>query len=138
VAMAWGPFPAYPVFASSSQAVSLTRCTDSMPHWPQAREAGGVGPVGVEAGDSVDDFLAYQLAVCVVAVAADPGDARGLREVGASGVGDPDGAADGAAVGAVQVRVVGCAALAAGLDGVEAGALEERRVSLDVEEAVSP
>lgn len=66
----------------------------------------------------MDDFLAYEVPFGVVVVAADPGDVRDLREVDASGVGDPDGAADGAALGAVQLCVVGRAALAPGLDGI--------------------
>jgi hypothetical protein len=32
VAMTWGPFPAYPVFASSAQAVPRSQSTDSIPH----------------------------------------------------------------------------------------------------------
>ena len=73
----------------------------------------GAGLLLREAGDGVDDLLADEAAVAVVSVAADPGNARDLREVDASGAGDPDGAADGAAMGAVQLRVVGGAALAA-------------------------
>jgi hypothetical protein len=85
----------------------------------------------------VHDLLADQGAVAVVAVAADPCDARDLREAGPGCVGDPDGAADGAAVGAAGFCPAGCAACAAGLDGVEAGALKGRRVSLDEQEVVS-
>ena len=43
VAMTWGPFPAYPVLASSFQAVSRSQCTDSMPHWPLAMAARSAG-----------------------------------------------------------------------------------------------
>ena len=35
-AMTCGPFPAYPVLASSVQAVSRSQCTDSILHWPRA------------------------------------------------------------------------------------------------------
>jgi hypothetical protein len=70
------------------------------------REAGGVGLPGVEAGDGVDDFPVDQPAVGVVAVAADPGDPADVREAGPRGIGDPDGAADCPAVGAVQPGVV--------------------------------
>jgi hypothetical protein len=96
------------------------------------REAGGAGLSLVEAGDGVDDFLADQLPVAVVAVAADPGDAAEVREVDAAGVGDPDGAADGAAVAQVQVQfgVIGFPG-AAGLDGVEEGFLQFRVAALD-------
>jgi len=41
-------------------------------------EVGGIGLARVEAGDGVDDFLAGQLAVRVVAVAADPVDTGDL------------------------------------------------------------
>lgn len=44
MAVTWGPFPAYPVFASSAQAVSRSQCTDSMPHWPRASFARSVAP----------------------------------------------------------------------------------------------
>ena len=37
--MTWGPFPAYPVFASSVQAVSRSQWTDSILHWPRAMAA---------------------------------------------------------------------------------------------------
>ena len=93
-------------------------------------EAGGAGLAGVEACDGVDDFLAGQLAVGVVSVAADPGDARGAGEVQVPGVGDPDGAADDPAVAAVQFRVVGLAG-AFLLEGVEDGPLEGGLVALD-------
>jgi len=93
-------------------------------------EGPGGGLLRVEAGDGVDDLLADEGPVAVVAVAAYPGDARDVREVGVAGVGNPDGAADDAAVGAVQFGVVRVAARAAGLDGVEGGTLEERGVPL--------
>jgi hypothetical protein len=51
----------------------------------------------------VDDVLADQGAVAVVAVPADPGGPGGVREVQACGIGDPQGAADDAAVAAVQL-----------------------------------
>jgi hypothetical protein len=80
--MAWGPFPAYPVFASSSQAVSLTQWTDDAPLAAGgAREGPGVGFPRVEAGDGVDDLLADEGAVGVVAVAAAP-TCTGVRLVG--------------------------------------------------------
>jgi hypothetical protein len=85
----------------------------------------------------VDDLLADEGSVAVVAVAAYPGDARDVREVGVAGVGNPDGAADDAAVRAVQFGVVRVAAPAAGLDGVEGGTLEEWRVPLHEQEVVS-
>ena len=55
----------------------------------------------------MDDLFAVEAAVVVVSLTADLGDARDLREVDVSGAGDPDGAADGAAVGAVKFRPVG-------------------------------
>jgi hypothetical protein len=89
-------------------------------------------PGGVEAGDSVDNLLAEEEGpVAVVAVAAYPGGTRDLREVDPGVVGAPDRPADDTAVGPVQLRVVWCAACAAGLDGVEGGPLEGRRVPLD-------
>jgi hypothetical protein len=91
-----------------------------------AREVLGAGLLRAEAGDGVHDFLAEELAVAVVAVAADPGDAYDLREVDSGGVGDPDRAADDAAVGPVRLRAVGGTARAAGLDGVEGGPLKGR------------
>jgi hypothetical protein len=100
------------------------------------REDLGAGFLLAEAGDGVDDLLADQGAVGVVAVAADPGDALDLREANIAGVGGPDGAPGDAAMGAVQLRVIGDAAGAAGLDGVEGGALEGRGVPLDEQEVV--
>jgi hypothetical protein len=77
----------------------------------------------------MDDFFADRLAVAVVAVAADPGDAGDVGKVQVAGVGDPDGAADDAAVAAVQFCVVRLAG-AFLLDGVEDGPLQEGLVSL--------
>jgi hypothetical protein len=93
-------------------------------------KAGGAGAVRVEAGDGVDDFLADQGAVEVVAVAADPRDALDVREVDVPGVGDPQGAADDPAVAVVQFRVVRLAR-AVMLDGVEDSLLQRRLVALD-------
>jgi hypothetical protein len=78
----------------------------------------------------VDDFLADQGAVEVVAVAADPRDALDVREVDVPGVGDPQGAADDPAVAVVQFRVVRLAR-AVMLDGVEDSLLQRRLVALD-------
>ena len=99
------------------------------------RESGCAGLARVEAGDGVDDFLAGQLAVCVVAVATDPGDPADVREVDPGGVGDPQGAADGPAVGEVQLRPVRLAGPVR-LDGVEGRPLQGRLVSLDIQEVV--
>jgi hypothetical protein len=67
------------------------------------------GAVRGQAGDGMDDFLAGQRAVGVVAVTTGPGDPADVREVGAGAVGDPDGPADDPAVRAVQFRVIGVA-----------------------------
>ena len=66
------------------------------------------------------DFLADQGAVEVVAVAADPRDPVSMREIGAVGAGDPDGAADDPAVAVIQFRAVGLAG-AVVLDRIEDG-----------------
>ena len=71
-----------------------------------------------------------ELAVGVVAVTLDPGDPCDVREVHIPGVGNPDGAADSPAVGAIQFRVVRLAG-ALPLDGVEDGPLQRRLVSLE-------
>jgi hypothetical protein len=86
--MTWGPFPAYPVFASSAQAVSQP--VDGLDAPLAAGDGGEVrrtGLVRVQAGHGVDNFLADQGASDVVAVAADPRDPGDLREVQ---VADPD------------------------------------------------
>jgi hypothetical protein len=70
----------------------------------------------------VHDFLADQRAGDVVAVAADPRGAGGVREVQVPGIGDPDGAADDPAVPVVHFSVVRLAR-AVVLDGVVDGAL---------------
>ena len=97
----------------------------------QFREVRRAGLVLVQAGDGVHDFLADQRAAGVVAVAADPRDLPGVREIDAvPGTCGPEGAADDPAVAAVQFRVIGVAG-AVPLDGVEDRALEFRLVALD-------
>jgi hypothetical protein len=51
-------------------------------------QVSGAGLAGVQAGDGVDDFLGDQGAGGVLAVAADPHDLGGVREVSAAGIGD--------------------------------------------------
>src|ERR1022692_2581193 len=123
VAMTWGPFPAYPVFESSAQAVSQP--VDGLDAPLAAGDGGEVrcaGLVRVQAGHGVDDLLADEGAAEVVAVAADPRDPGDLREVQVSGVGDPQGPLDDAAVAVVELDVVR-GFPARGLDKVEDGAL---------------
>src|SRR6266704_2104323 len=134
--MTCGPFPAYPVLASSAQAVSPpVHGLDA----PLAAGDGGevrcAGLVRVEAGDGVDDFLADEGAGDVEAVAADPRDPGDLREVQVAGTGDPQGPLDDAAVAVVELDVVG-GFRARGLDQVEDGALHAGLAALDEQEAV--
>ena len=109
MAIAWGPLPAYPVLASSAYAVSgyPVHRFDAQLAAGNAGQAGGAGPGFAEAGDGVHDFLVDQGAVDVVAVAADPGDPGGVRDVQACGIGDPDGAADDPAVAVSHLMVNG-------------------------------
>jgi hypothetical protein len=62
---ACGPFPAYPVPASSAYAVSRSQCA---------------GPVPAGAGDGVDDLPADLRADGIVAAAAVPRGLPGVRE----------------------------------------------------------
>jgi hypothetical protein len=88
--MTCGPFPAYPVFASSAQAVSQpVHGLDSPLAAGDHGEVRRAGLVRVQAGHGVDDLLADEGAGDVVAVAADPRDPGDLREVQVAGVGDP-------------------------------------------------
>jgi hypothetical protein len=78
----------------------------------------------------VDDFLADEGAGDVVAVAADPRDPGGLREVQAAGAGDPQGPLNDTAVAVVEFDVVR-GFPARGLDQVEDGALDAGLVAID-------
>ena len=95
-----------------------------------AGQVRGPGAVCVQAGDGVHDLLGDQRAGEVVAVAADPRDLGGVREVDLVGVGGPDGALDDPAVAVVQLDVVRLARSVM-LDGVVDGALQAGLVALD-------
>jgi hypothetical protein len=71
----------------------------------------------------------------VVDIAANPGDLRGVGEVDAVGVGDPEGAFDDPAVALLDGDVVRVRP-AGGLDLVEDGGLQAGLVSLDGQEIV--
>jgi hypothetical protein len=129
--MTWGPFPAYPVFASSVQAVSQP--VDGLDAPLAAGDGGEVrrtGLVRVQAGHGVDDLLADEGAAEVVAVAADPCDPGDLREVQVAGAGDPQGPLDDAAVAVAGLDVVG-GFPARGLDQVEDCALHAGLAALE-------
>ncbi len=76
------------MFASSAYAVSQpVHRFDAPLAAGDPREVCRAGTVFVQAGDGVHDFLADQRAGDVVAVATDPRDAGGVREVQVPGIG---------------------------------------------------
>ena len=87
---------------------------------------------GVQAGDPMNDLLRQQAAVAVEGVAADAHDLGGVREINAVGAGGPDGAADYAAVAAIDGDVTGPGA-AIRADLVRDGALQAWLVAFDQE-----
>ena len=99
-------------------------------------QVSGASPAGAQAGDGVDDLLGNAGAGGVVAVPLDahhPGD---VREVQATGPGDPQGALDDAAVPVVHLAEVRLAG-AGGLDGVVDRTLQRRLVPFDVQEVIA-